>query len=180
MAMTVNVGGVWKDVPTTKVNVGGVWKTCNQISVNVGGVWKDCLSTTPVVSPNSAGVTNDNGGVGTACYAGIAFQSGAPNREEACTFAGAYSVDRTAWLDSGSASDVWIQRVISSGTLNSNDPGSGRINLGSGSPFFEVVDTSLTGGAVTCTLTFNFYDAASGGSLIGSSGSLTLSANRSA
>jgi len=180
MAMTVNVGGVWKDVPTTEINVGGVWKTVDQISVNVGGVWKDCLATGPTVSPNSAGVTNDNGGVGTACYAGIVFNGGSPYREEACTYAGVYNVDRTAWLDSGSASDVWVQRVISSGTLNSNDPGSGRINVGTFSPYFEVVDTSLTGGAVTCTLTFNFYDAASGGSLIGTSGSLTLSANRSA
>lgn len=50
MVMKVNVGGVWKAVPTTKVNVGGVWKTCNQISVNIGGIWKDCLATGTVPS----------------------------------------------------------------------------------------------------------------------------------
>lgn len=41
MAMTVNVGGAWKDVPDgAEVNVGGVWKAIAGIEVNIAGVWK--------------------------------------------------------------------------------------------------------------------------------------------
>jgi hypothetical protein len=181
MALQINVGGTWKTISNSglQINVGGVWKTPDRLQINVGGTWKTVWAGPPQVSPASTGVTTDNGGVGTACYAGITFNGGLPYQEESCTFAGSYTVNRGTWLDVGSSDEVWVQRVISSGSLNSNDPGSGRIRCDT-SPYFEVVDTSLVGGPVTCTLTFNFYDAASGGSLIGSSGSLTLSANRSA
>ena len=72
---------------------------------------------------------------------------------------------RGTWLDGGSSSDVWVQRVITSGTLNHADPGSGRLNLGISRQFGV---TRSVQGTSTVDLDFNFYDAASGGNLLDS------------
>jgi len=72
---------------------------------------------------------------------------------------------RGTWLDGGSSSEVWVQRVITSGTLNHADPGSGRLQLSSSRQFGV---TRSTTGTSTVDLTYNFYDAASGGNLLDS------------
>lgn len=53
MAITVNVGGVGRNVPTPQVNIDGVWRTVETVSNNVDGVWKTSY-------PNYFTVTADN------------------------------------------------------------------------------------------------------------------------
>lgn len=38
--MRVNIGGVWKAVPSMSVNIGGTWKSVVSVKVNIGGTWK--------------------------------------------------------------------------------------------------------------------------------------------
>lgn len=73
---------------------------------------------------------------------------------------------RGNWLDAGDSSDVWVERIINSGSLNDLDPGAGRLQLSSTRTY------GITAGELSshaANVTFNFYDAASGGNLIGSS-----------
>jgi len=129
----------------------------------------------PVVSPLQAGVTRS--ATLATVVAGIRYSNTGEEFENAAGGSASYSVSRGMWLDSGTADSVWVERVISSGSLNNSDPGAGRLQLNA-IRTYAVQDTTTVGGAVTCSLTFNFYNAASGGSLIGSTGLITLSANR--
>lgn len=114
----------------------------------------------PEVSPNTSGV-NRTINTGT-CYAGVEYNnSGA---EWASTNTGAFTSSRGDWLDVGNSSDVWVSRTINSGSLNWEDPGTGRHNLGTTRRFG--IQSSV--GLRTANITVNFYDAASGGSLLGS------------
>ena len=72
---------------------------------------------------------------------------------------------RGTWLDSGDAGDVWVERTINSGTLDNDDPGAGRLNLGTGR-IYGVSHSTPPRGSTTANVTFDFYDAASGGSLL--------------
>lgn len=131
------------------------------------------IGTTDIsVSPNTNGVTTDSSD--NPVHAGIDYRTN--GTEWSSTAAGSYTVPRGNWLDTGLSSEAWVQRVISVGSLDI-DPGAGRLQLNT-ARLFEVQDPSLAGGPVTCTLTFNFYDHATLGSLIGTTGSIVLSANR--
>lgn len=85
----------------------------------------------------------------------------------------ANAINQTIWLDTGSSSDVWIERTISSGSWNSQDPGAGRHNLGT-TRNFRVVRSTV--GSQSCTCTFDFWDAASGGNNLQSTSSSTWTA----
>lgn len=122
----------------------------------------------------------------SAVYAGISY-SAIPSGGGANIFeysnnasgASSYTVSRGFWCDYAANQNIWVSRTITSGSLNSSDPGTERYQMSS-PRLFEVVDTSIPDGAVTCTLTINFYDAASGGNLLDTTGSITLSAERTA
>ena len=79
------------------------------------------------------------------------------------TNTGGYGVSEGSWLTSGLNSEVWIERVLDVGTLTT-DPGSGRL-ICSSDRIYGVSATAVA--SKVCTLTFNFYDAASGGNLLG-------------
>ncbi len=108
----------------------------------------------------------DQSRTGAQCFSGVEFNtSGVETR---CTNTGSYIIGRDNWLDAGDSSEVWIERVINSGSLNSVDPGAGRLQL-STSRRYEVTDNDVGVPIfVTCNLTFNFYDAAAGGNLLDS------------
>ena len=86
--------------------------------------------------------------------------------------AGSYSAAEGTWLTSGLNSEVWIERTIDSGTLTT-DAGSGRLAC-SVDRVFDVQRSTF--GAKTCTLTFEFWDAASGGNSLGTK-QIVLTAN---
>lgn len=74
------------------------------------------------------------------------------------------STVRGAWLDTGTASDVWVERTVV-GTLDLDDPGAGRLNLGT-SRTYGITYTAPPIGSDAATVTFDFYDAATGGTLL--------------
>ncbi|MCB7129680.1 MAG: hypothetical protein J3T61_09100, partial [Candidatus Brocadiales bacterium] len=66
------------------------------------------------------------------------------------------------WLDSGTNDQVWVERIIISGTLN-NDPGAGRKACTS-DRFYSVLQQVV--GIHQCVIDIKFWDAASGGTLL--------------
>ena len=128
----------------------------------------------PVVDAATGGVTN--GAAIATVIAGVAYNG--DGTEDASTAAGLYTVSRGSWLTSGSPSEVWLERTINSGTLTNSDPGTGRHQLNLVRTL-AVQDTTIPGGAVTCNVTVEFYDAATGGNLLDAV-TYTLSAERQA
>jgi len=116
------------------------------------------------VSPNTANVSTGTTSPDDA-FAGVQYKS--DGNEWSSTGGGTFSVGRGQWLDIGSASAVWVERTVNSGSLNWQDPGTGRKVL-STTRTYGVTDTSVGGGPVTANVTFDFYDAASGGNLLDS------------
>lgn len=113
------------------------------------------------VSPDTNDVVNIR--VGATCWAGIVFN--AVGTELGNTPANSFSVSRGNWLDAGDSSEVWIERTINSGPgFNVDDPGAGRHQLNTNRKFNEN-QTSI--GVKITNVTFDFWDAASGGNKIG-------------
>lgn len=116
----------------------------------------------PEVSANTNGVNKTR--IGSACYAGVRFAS--DGDEDSKGSGNSWNNgDRGQWLDAGAASEVWVERTINSGTLNDEDAGTGRHQL-SGTHNFSSVRS--VAGVKTTNVTFDFYDAASGGNLLDS------------
>lgn len=119
--------------------------------------------TGPVVSVSAQ--TNDLTSISPAnCVAGLRVSS--TGIWYLSDNAGTYSTNIGTWLTSGLNSEVWVERTLVTGTLNNSDPGTGRL-VCSSNRTYAVIDTTTGGGAVSCEFTLDFYDAASGGSLIG-------------
>ncbi len=100
------------------------------------------------------------------CYAGIQFNSSGEEFKNVSGSNQNFTTSRGNWLDSGSSSDVWIERTVNVGSLDWLDAGSGRLNLGT-TREFGIERTSL--GTDFLEIDFDFWDAASGGNLLGSS-----------
>jgi hypothetical protein len=118
------------------------------------------------VSPNGSAVSKDV--PFPTCWAGVQFNSNGVEYENASGSSISFTTSRGNWLDSGSSGDVWIQRTINSSSdgLNWKDSGAGRLNLGT-TREFGVLEPTFSDNA-TANVTFDFWDAASGGSKIGS------------
>ena len=145
--------------------------------MSIGAFLIGCFgSSGPVVSPSGSGVTRLSSNNPT--YAGVQYNTSGIEYANATAGTASYTVSRGNWLDSGTTSEVWLERTLNSGTLSGSDPGAGRHAMTS-TRTLAVQDTTLLGGAVTCNVTVNFYDAASGGNLLGSA-TYTLSAEREA
>lgn len=81
-----------------------------------------------------------------------------------------------AWLSSGLNTQVWVSRTIQSGSLSVDDIGTGRVAL------TTIRDMGLVKpnlGTNSCTFTFHFWDAATGGTNIASK-QITVSATYNA
>ena len=116
----------------------------------------------PEVSANSANISTI--GPDNPVVAGLQINSSGV--EWSSNAAGSYNVGRGVWLDSGLNSEVWVERTIDSGTLDV-DAGSGRLVL-STTRTYEKHDATIPGGSQTCTVTYDYWDAASGGNLLDS------------
>ena len=116
------------------------------------------------VSPNSGAIYQF--GVTGTVYAGVQFNTSGFEFRNAGASSQAFTTSRGKWLDGGASSAVWIERTINGvGSLNWTDAGTGRLQL-STTREFGVLQT--TDGQNVVNVTFDFYDAASGGSLLGS------------
>lgn len=80
---------------------------------------------------------------------------------------GAYGASAQTWLDAGSSSAVWVARTVTLGTLTT-DAGTGRLQCNVDREF-GVTDPP---GAASkqANITLKFYDAASGGNLLFTTG----------
>lgn len=128
----------------------------------------------PTVSPVSTDVIRS--AVANPTIAGVQYNLSGVEYSTQFSGNGAYNVSRGNWLDTGLNSEVWIERTLNVGTLTHADPGAGRKVL-STTRSYAVHDATIPGGSVDCTVTFDFWDAASGGSLLDSV-TIDLSANR--
>ena len=116
------------------------------------------------------------------CYAGVEFNTSGIEYRNASGDSQSFTSSRGTWLTAGASSGVWIERTVvgSDGTgLDWTDAGTGRLNLGTsrsfgcqtnaGPPYSTDIDY--------VDITFDFYDAASGGNLLDSV-SIRLNAQR--
>ena len=125
------------------------------------------LSISPVMNGDS------NIRVFNRCHAGAQCHSGGIEYEATST--GAFSSSQGNWLDAGSAADVWIEPIVTSGSWNSGPATGSRWQLSTTRSWLVWKDT--TTGSKSVTGSFKFWDAASGGSLIVQTASATWTAN---
>lgn len=164
MTTKINVSGVWKE-PTPSINVAGTWKTPDSIDINVSGVWKNVYSGLAVdFKANGRANTRIN----ATCYSGERFYTTGVEYEITATN-GSFSMGN--WLTSGSASDVWIEDVETSGTWSTQPSGRVQINANRSWTVFQV-----STGVKSVTSYFRAYDAATGGNLLDTSGTYVWSA----
>jgi len=164
-----------------KVYNGSSWVTC------VGKVWDgsawvakmayhdgtsfvELYDTGPQISIATDGDTNVR--VTGTCYCGIRFNS---NGIEYEFLAGGQATSLGNWLDSGLNSEVWVEMTLDSGSWNDTDSGTARLQL---STTRSWTVSRSTVGSHSATATFKFYDAASGGNLLYSTGSIVFTAQR--
>ena len=122
---------------------------------------------TEAVSPNTANIDLFN--EAATAYAGVEFNTSGVEYRNANGGSTSFTYSRGNWLDVGSSSNVWVERTINSSTggggLNWQDAGSGRLQLSTTRQFGV---TRIAIGTYTANVTFDFYDAASGGNLLDS------------
>jgi hypothetical protein len=161
MGVHIKVAGAWKECDNVHIKVAGAWKTVDQVHVKVAGVWKETLASGPVVSPVSTpvGYFPESG----VCYARVEYKTDGVEYKNPNATTSSTTTSRGNWLDSGAASEVWLERTIVSGSLT-EDPGAGRHQLSSNRLF----GCYTNNGFQFCQLSIKFYDAASGGNEIGS------------
>lgn len=128
--------------------------------------------TGPEVSPSTDNVIYARFSAGTA-YAIVKFDNNGTQYKNNAVDSTSLTTSMGVWLDSGLNSEVWVERVISTGSFGYTDSGSGRLVLSADRTFGV---SRSNNGSTTCTCTFNFYDAESGGSLIGTTGLRTIRA----
>lgn len=128
-----------------------------------------------LVSPSTADVSM--GIFGATAYAGVQYRSdGTEFVTHNNNGSSAYSVARDDWLDRGLNSQVWVEWIRTGGTLgdwNSQDDGDTRLAM-TATRAWRI--TRVASGEDTIIGRHDFYDAASGGNLIGSSGNRTFRA----
>lgn len=157
----VNDDGTLREVTQIFVNDDGTLREIQEGYVNDNGTLRLFFSAGPRISPETGGVSKTR--FNNDCYAGVRFN--ASGNEDTLGPTNGWVNDRGTWLDSGDVAEVWVQRVVNSGSLNNDDPGTGRLQLNT-TREFSVVRTFV--GTQSANVTFNFYDAASGGNLLDS------------
>ena len=114
----------------------------------------------PIVSAVCSGYSNSRSG--SSCYVGV--QINTDGNEYRCTNAGTYNSNQGVWLDQGTASQVWVEFIRTSGATSWDTlSNSTRYQL-STTRTFELVQTAT--GSTSITGYFKFWDAASGGNLL--------------
>jgi hypothetical protein len=167
-ATEVKHSGTWRTLKAIEVKHSGSWRTIQEVWAKHSGVWRMVYSGLSALF-NTNGDTNTRFSLGIV-YAGIQFNS-AGTESEYNTAGGLVSIG--SWLKAGSASEVWVQLTTHSGSWNSLNAGSGRLQL-STTRSWRLSRSSNGSSSVSCTI--KFYDAASGGNELDSVGPITFSA----
>jgi hypothetical protein len=127
--------------------------------------WKAAGGGSPTVSADGTGYTNSRG-IGGDCWVGLEFNT---DGEEYRILAGGATsgTSQGTWLDSGSASDVWVEFLYSSGSAGQWDgfSNSTRYQLNV-TRTFRIDDTTINANVNAITGQFRFWDAASGGNIL--------------
>lgn len=155
----VKSGGTWRTITDPQVKSGGTWRTIQQIQVKRSGTWRTVFELSVVsviVAPNK---DIHNLLVDTFTQADVRVDNDGDLWE---SDGGGTFTSYETWLDAGLNSQVWVERTIISGTLNV-DAGSGRLAC-TADRVFGV--TQSFEGTKTCVIDLDFWDAASGGSLL--------------
>jgi len=112
--------------------------------------------TGPLVSCSDHTITNVRSGA--ACQAN--FRVDNDGLEYESDNQGNYSASSGQWLDRGLNSEVWVERTVNSGTLDTDTIGGSRVVC---STDRIVGITRGSAGTDTANVTLEFFDAASGG-----------------
>lgn len=164
MTMHVKDAAAWKELQELHVKDAGTWKQVQEGWVKDAGTWKQYFANL-AVSASGTSITKFIFSLGSTVYAVLEINSNGLEYSNATATSTVANSSRGNWLDGGLNSEVWVQRVIGSGSLNYSDPGSGRLQLNTTRRFG--VQRSAQG-TTTAGVTFNYYDAASGGNLLDS------------
>lgn len=159
MPVHTRISGSFQELTQPHVRIGGVWEA-PKMHVKIGGVWEVVHSGGPTVSIAADGRYNTV--LGATCYAGMRYYSTGVEYEITATNG---SFSKGNWLDSGAASECYVQANLSSGTWSSAP--AGRVVLSSNRSY---IIWKTSAGTKTVTAQFAIYDAASGGNLLDSSG----------
>jgi hypothetical protein len=165
--MHENVSGTWKQITSAAENVSGTWKTITQGWENVSGTWKQFYSSATINTSLVIDIYREVSG--TTSYCGMRLNNDGTVHGNNASGTASFSspTSEGSWLSSGSASDVWVEYTTVTGTPNwLNEIGAGtRVNLGTSRRMGVSRTTGFGADSFVCD--FNFYDAASGGNLIG-------------
>ncbi len=108
---------------------------------------------------------------GATCYATQKFDADGDKYKS--NNQGNFAASYKTWLSAGLNSEVWVERTINSGSLNTDNIGAGRVVMSTDR--LLGLEKASSGAPATANVTVDFYDAASGGTLL-ATGVLTLSA----
>jgi hypothetical protein len=183
MTLHIGSGGSYKTVlggtagAGTAIGVGGVWKSIRGMWVGSGGAWKKFFDATPAIN-TSASLSCSRSGGAAAIYAGIQLNSDGTTLFNNASGTSTFDVSADPWLSSGVASLAYVERTSGSGTLNwIDDTGGGRVQMNANRQL-GCLDTTNDSNPSFAGITLNFYDAASGGTLLGSIGPITIQASK--
>lgn len=123
----------------------------------------------PVLSPQANGDANTRMG---PCYVGIQFNTSGTEYERSPS-TGSYNANQGPWLTGGSTGDYWVEFIRTAGAASFDGmSNSTRYNLGT-TRSFGLTDA---GGTNSITGYFRFWDAASGGSTLATTSTVSWSA----
>lgn len=168
MSTEVKHSGAWRTLTGIEVKHSGSWRTIKEVWAKHSGAWRQVYSGLAAIF-NTNGDTNTLFGAGT-CYAGIQYNS-AGTESEYNTAGGLVSIGQ--WLVAGTAAEVWVQMTVHSGTWNSLNAGTTRLQLSTTRSWRL---SRSTNGTSTVNCTIKFYDAASGGNELASVGPIDFKA----
>lgn len=124
MTISINVGGVWKEVDTPKINVAGVWKTPDVVSINVGGVWKQVWPepTPPVLTLNNLSSTDTDTTSPYSSQVGIRVLPDGDVQELSASGSWVSQNSGVEWTDDAGATPCEVMLEKTSGTVELNGP----------------------------------------------------------
>ena len=124
MTISINVGGVWKEVDTPKINVGGTWKTPDKVSINVSGVWKQVWPEPipPVLTLNNIASSDTDSSPPYSSQVGIRVLTNGDFEKLQSDSSWAAQASGTEWTDDGGAAadeyEVMLEKTSGDLTLS--------------------------------------------------------------
>lgn len=160
----INDNGTLREITEVWINDNGTLRQIESAWINDNGTLRQVFSSGPSVSPVADGDFNVCLSPPAAqCWVGARFSSNGNEYEDSGT--NSWIINIGAWLDSGSASDVWVAFTRTGGTETKWDAHTNgtRYNLGT-TQTFSLSPSNLVVDDISGY--FTFYDAATGGNTL--------------